>query len=134
MNKGRHYTREEVMKSLFKVAFHEHLQLDDFLKDMDQDLRESEKEYFTKVVTSFVNHKNEIDTLIEKSAIGWKFSRIAKVDLAILRVAVTELLYVKDIPKEVVVNEAMELSKEYSSDDSYSFINGLLGHIISEIS
>lgn len=134
MNKGRHYTREEVMKSLFKVAFHEHLQLDDFLKDMDQDLRESEKEYFTKVVTSFVNHKNEIDTLIEKSATGWKFSRIAKVDLAILRVAVTELLYVKDIPKEVVVNEAMELSKEYSSDDSYSFINGLLGHIISEIS
>lgn len=79
-----------------------------------------------------VKNIKKIDNLIEKAAPTWSIQKINKIDLAILRLATYELLLDKTIPAKVVVDEAVELAKEYGSDSSPGFINGALGKIISE--
>lgn len=71
----------------------------------------------------------EIDALLNEASKGWKTQRMAKVDLAILRLGVYELRYDDDIPSGVAINEAVELAKKFGGQDSASFINGILGHI-----
>lgn len=70
-----------------------------------------------------------IDEVIKEHSQNWKFDRIAKVDLAILRLAIYELLYRKDIPPIVSINEAIELAKELSTQDSKRFVNGVLDKV-----
>ncbi len=84
--------------------------------------------YIRDFATEFILKKDSVDALIEENLQGWSLNRIAKVDLAILRVAVFEFLYTS-IPKEVSINEAIEIAKEYSREDSSKFINGILGSI-----
>ncbi len=79
-----------------------------------------------------VNYKEHIDDLIRDHAKNWSFQRIAKVDLAILRLALYELLFCRNTPTPVVINEAIELSKSYSSEDSKRFINGMLDRLAKE--
>lgn len=74
----------------------------------------------------------QLDEIILKHARNWDFSRIAKVDLAILRLAVYELLHRKDIPPVVTINEAIDLSKAFSTPESKRFINGILDHLMEE--
>lgn len=74
-------------------------------------------------------HLAEIDALLNASSKGWKTQRMAKVDLAILRLGVFELRFDDDIPHGVAINEAVELAKKFGGQDSASFINGILGHI-----
>ena len=71
----------------------------------------------------------EIDTLIRDSLKNWDFDRLEKVSLAILRMSIYALLYQKDIPPKVVIDEAVEITKEYGTDDSYRFVNGILDNI-----
>lgn len=81
-----------------------------------------------------VEHQDEIDNRISSHLkAGWKISRISKVSLAIMRVAVYEMLYLDDIPVSVSINEAVELSKKYSLPDDTSFINGVLGAVAKEL-
>lgn len=82
-------------------------------------------EYFQK------NHK-EVDEIIQKHAKNWDIGRLVKMDKDILRIAIVELLYIKDTPMKVVVDEALELAKKYSTDDSAAFINGILAKVIVE--
>jgi len=74
-------------------------------------------------------HLNEIDPLIEQAAQNWQLKRMAAVDRAVLRMAVAELLFHKDTPPKVVINEAVELAKRYSTAASGSFVNGILDKI-----
>jgi N utilization substance protein B len=75
-------------------------------------------------------HKDEIKKQISECAIGWDIKRFIKIDRDILNIAVTELLYIKDVPIKVVIDEAVEIAKKYSTEDSSSFINGILGQIV----
>ncbi len=75
------------------------------------------------------NHK-EIDDMIKQYSTGWDFDRLVKMDKDILRIAISELLYIKEAPMKVVVDEALELAKKYSTDDSATFINGVLAKVI----
>lgn len=77
------------------------------------------------------DHIDEIDELIKANLSNWSFERIAKTDLAIIRTAVAEIKYLDYIPQAVSVNEAVKLSKKYSDDNSYKFVNSVLGKIIS---
>jgi len=77
-----------------------------------------------------IDHLEIIDNYITENSKDWKISRIAKVDLAILRVALSEILYNASIPESVSINEAVEISKKYSNEDSHKFINGLLGTVV----
>ncbi len=88
------------------------------------------KSYAIKIAEAFQQHHEEIDNQIQKYATGWDFDRLIKMDKDILRIAISELLYVKEAPMKVIVDEALELAKKYSTDDSAAFINGILAKII----
>lgn len=90
------------------------------------------KEYTENIIKMYQKHNKEIDGLIKKYAIGWDFDRLVKMDKDILRIAISEILYIKETPVKVAVDEAVELAKKYSTDDSSSFINGLLAKVIVE--
>ena len=75
-------------------------------------------------------HFGTIDALLQKYAIGWDLSRMGKAEISILRLAAYEILFDADIPEKVAANEAVELAKKYGTNESYGFINGILGKVI----
>lgn len=94
--------------------------------------RERPREYYAfaeELVAGVLAHKEEIDAAISGSAKNWTMDRIARVDLAILRLAVFELLFRGDIPPVVSINEAIDLSKIFAGTDSRRFVNGVLDNI-----
>ena len=90
------------------------------------------KEYIVKIANAFKANKNTIDEQIKKFAFGWDINRLVKMDKDILRIAICELLYVQDTPLKVIIDEALELAKKYSTDDSAAFVNGILGKVVIE--
>ena len=90
------------------------------------------KNYTIEIAEQFKLHAKEIDGEIQKYSNGWDISRLVKMDKDILRIAIAELLYVKSAPLKVVVDEAVELAKKYSTEDSSSFVNGILAKVIVE--
>lgn len=88
------------------------------------------KSYAIKIAEAFQQNHKDIDDTIQQYATGWDFERLVKMDKDILRIAISELLYVKEAPMKVIVDEALELAKKYSTDDSAAFINGILAKII----
>jgi N utilization substance protein B len=88
------------------------------------------RDYSVKIVKTFIDNKDEIDELIKKHSRGWDLQRLVKIDRDVLRIAITEILFFDDVPYSVSVDEAVELAKKYSTDESSSFINGILGQII----
>lgn len=91
------------------------------------------KSYVLEIANSFKEHSAKIDALIQKFAHGWDIDRLVKIDKDILRIAIAELMFIQSAPVKVVVDEALELAKKYSTDDSSSFINGILGKVIDEM-
>jgi transcription antitermination protein NusB len=90
---------------------------------------EHPREYYSfaeELIQGAIEHMAEIDAVIKEYAKNWDFKRIARVDLAILRLAIYEMLYRKDIPPVVSINEAIDLSKLFSIPDAKRFINGIL--------
>ncbi len=88
------------------------------------------KNYAIQIAEAFQKNHEEIDETIKKYSTGWDFDRLVKMDKDILRIAISELLYIKETPMKVVVDEAIELAKKYSTDDSANFINGVLAKAI----
>lgn len=90
------------------------------------------KNYIKKLTKLYMKNHSEIDETIKKHTEGWDFSRLVKTDKDILRIGITELLYMKETPMKVVADEAIELAKKYSTEDSASFINAILAKVIRE--
>ena len=88
------------------------------------------KNYAITIAEFFQKNHEEVDGIIQKYAKNWDLQRLVKMDKDILRIAIVEMLYIKDAPMKVVVDEALELAKKYSTDESTSFINGLLAKFI----
>jgi N utilization substance protein B len=91
--------------------------------------QEHPREYYSfaeELIQGAIDHIEEVDNVIKEYAKNWDFKRIARVDLAILRLAIYEMLYRKDIPPVVSINEAIDLSKLFSIPDAKRFINGIL--------
>lgn len=86
-------------------------------------------EFTSKILKAFATNYNEINELISANLKGYTIDRLNKIDLAIIVLAIVELNYVKENPKEVVINEAVELAKKYSTDKSPKFVNGFLASI-----
>ncbi|HDH05278.1 MAG TPA: transcription antitermination factor NusB [Nitrospirae bacterium] len=87
------------------------------------------REFTFDIVKNTLEHINTIDEIIKKAAQHWSIERMAVIDRNILRAATYELVYRKDIPQAVVINEGIEIAKKYSTEDSASFINGILDKI-----
>ncbi len=92
----------------------------------------NQEEYCERLFDSVNEHREEIDAEIGKYSLKRKTSRMAKTDIAIMRVAAAEIMYLDDIPDSVSVNEAVELAKKYGTDNAPRFINAILGRIIKE--
>ena len=128
---GRKQAREGAMQLLFQIdsnGEYEDGVIEQFLENFQFD--GSEAEYISNTVSGVMVKKDGIDEFIIKQLEGWSISRLAKVDLATLRLAVYEILYRDDIPVEVSINEAIELVKKFSSDESYKYVNGVLGGFV----
>jgi N utilization substance protein B len=127
---GRRTSRGIAMKLLYQLE----IQKEGREKQIKTVLEESvpsqkDKEYINEIISGVFNNISYIDKLIEKYSKGWKINRISKVNLSILRLSIFEILFRDDIPYSVSINEAVELAKKYSGDDSGSFINGILSKI-----
>ena len=89
---------------------------------------ENQKTYVNNVYNAFADNREDIDAQIEENAEHWHKDRIAKVDLAVLRLAIAEMAFLEDpTPEGVAINEAVELAKKYGSEESGRFVNGVLG-------
>ena len=125
----RRALREQVFLMLFRVEFHNAEELNEQIALYQEQLEEcSEKdcEYIITKFKSIVEKLEEIDNAIGEASKGWKVSRMAKVDLALIRLAVYEMKHEEDVPVKVAINEAIELAKQYGTDDSPAFVNGVL--------
>ena len=112
------FDQERDLERLFSLCFEENQnQLD-------------EQEYIKKTVLGVKEHLEEIDKVILSKLKNWSFERIAKIDLAILRLAIYEIYYEENIPEKVSANEAVELAKSYGNNDSRSFVNGVIAKVI----
>lgn len=128
----RRAIREQVFLMLFRAEFHDKEEMEEQMKLYTEQLEEcSEKDlnYISNKFKDIVDKMDEIDEAIGAVSKGWKVSRMAKVDLALLRLAVYEMKYEEDIPVKVAINEAIELAKQYGSDDSPAFVNGVLAKL-----
>lgn len=128
---GRKQAREGAMKLLFQMEStndysDEAMEL--FLSNFEFD--EGETEYIRASIGTIKENIEAIDNKIIPNLEGWSLHRLAKVDLAVLRVSIYEILYRKDIPLEVSINEAIEIVKKYSAEDSFKFVNGVLGGFV----
>ncbi|MFP3154568.1 transcription antitermination factor NusB [Lachnospiraceae bacterium ZAX-1] len=95
-------------------------------------LQEEDIAYIQGKFKHIVEQLAQIDQSINEVAKGWKTSRMGKVDLALIRLAVYEMKFDEDIPTSVAINEAVELAKNYGTDDSQSFVNGVLAKLVQE--
>lgn len=82
--------------------------------------------YFTRLITGVITGRDELDALIESKSHNWRMGRMTFVDRNILRLAIFEMINVDDVPIKVAINEAVELAKDFGSDESPKFINGVL--------
>lgn len=128
---GRKTARENTMKLLYQMDINKAFSLNEIDKFLEYGhYSDDEKNYIKDAGEFVIANIENIDNKIIEYAQGWKINRFAKVDLAILRIAVYEILNRKDIPKEVSINEALEISKKYSTSESGKFINGILGSFV----
>ena len=132
----RKRSREIAMELLFsmeisKNSYEETIEC--FVEDYEMDLKTIDLEYIKEVMKSVVDHKEEIDEIIKNSLINWTIDRVSKVNLTIVRLAISEMLYINDVPDVVAINEAIELTKKYSDDKSVSFVNGALDKAFKKI-
>ena len=114
----RHLQRVKIVQELYSLSFN---------------LQNKDLSMFDKKIITIEKNKNKIEVFIQKFAPKFSFDKIAKIDLAILYLSVYELALEKKEPPKVVIDEAIELAKEFGSERSYAFINAVLGKVYNEI-
>jgi len=130
--------RTQIRELTFKLLYSNEIQKDVnedqielYLQDNNIESKDK-KEYVKNTFSGVQENLNDIEELIKSNLKeNWSINRISKIDLAILKIAIYEIVYVK-IPYKVVINEAVELAKKYGEDQSKSFINGVLASIVKE--
>ncbi len=128
---NRTQARERIMQLLYQM---------DIQNDYSPEIRErylnanfqkgDHRTYAQQVSGAVADHIDEIDEKLNTISSKWNTRRMAKVDLAIARLALGEIFYMEDIPDAVAINEAVDLAKKYSAEESRRFINGILGQIV----
>lgn len=130
---GRSELREHIFRILFRIEFQPKEEMGEqlalYLEELES-AKDTEKEYIRTKYAAIAEKVEMIDEKINASVTGWKTSRMGKVDLTILRLAVYEIEWDEEVPQGVAINEAVELAKRYGGEESPSFINGVLGKIV----
>lgn len=118
--------REIAFKTIYSKLFN--VEVDDEIEASDN----KKLEFTSKIVEVFLSNQNQINEIISTHLKGYTLERLFKIDLAIITLAIVELNFIKENPKEVVINEAVELAKKYSTEKSPRFINGVLADIVKQ--
>ena len=124
--------REHIFKMVFQIEFNkpedmpEHLEL--YLEEL-QSAKDKDNEYIGTKYRAVVSKIQEIDEILNEKTTGWKTTRMNKIDLAILRLAVYEIQWDEEVPTGVAINEAVELAKRFSGEEGPAFVNGVLAKI-----
>ena len=134
---SRREIREHIIKLLYCTGFYQNedeisQQIDMYVERFCGDNVEdnSEVAYMKNKLSDIRKNLEDIDTQLSQVSSGWKISRMSKIDLNILRLAVFEIKYDEDIPDKVAIDEAVELAKAYGGDNSSAFVNGVLAKIV----
>lgn len=132
----RQKSREKAMELLFsmelsKNSYEETIEM--FIEDYEMDLNTIDLEYIKNVVKIVTENLEIINNKIVESLVNWKLERVSKVNLTILRLAVGEMMFIEDVPGNVAINEAVELTKKYSDEKSCSFVNGVLDKVLKSL-
>ena len=136
---GKKQTRSEARIEAFKLIFQSAAndsEPDFLIEQMLLDCHESERnlDYIKTVFLGVLANRDEIDEKIrENLGKSWKLERISKVSLAVLRLAIFEILYVEDVPERVAINEAVEIEKKFDEPDNSAFVNGVLGSFLKSL-
>lgn len=127
---GRREQREQIFKLLFRVEFNtpEEMpeQLGLFFEGADEPIGHSDELLIREKFEKIMERLSEIDALLNEKAEKWSTNRMGKAELAILRLAVYEILYDETVPEGVAINEAVELAKMFGQDGAKAFVNGVL--------
>lgn len=131
MSMSRSEIRENVFKLLFRAEFNTEEEMPSqtefyFEFDTDGEISEEDREIISKREEAVLSKLPEIDAAISEKTVNWTIDRFGKVDLAIIRLAVFEILFDENVPTGVAINEAVELAKKYGRDESKGFVNGVL--------
>ncbi|NPV42454.1 MAG: transcription antitermination factor NusB [Firmicutes bacterium] len=136
---NRRMARENVLKILFEIDVGEKPAEDalaDFFENIGVNLNNlSDRNliYIKETVEGTVKNRKEIDSIIEEFTIDWKLDRLANVDKNVLRFSIFEILFKDDIPIQATINEAVELTKKYNTEEAGKFVNGILGEIVKQL-
>ena len=130
---GRRELRESIFQLLFMTEFNDNQEMAEqkqlYLEGIE-DIQDKDQSYIQDKFEKIREKLPEIDEALNEASKGWKTSRMGKVELSILRLAVYEVRYDDDVPGKVAINEAVELAKAYGTDDSASFVNGILAKLV----
>lgn len=132
MKMSRRELRKNIFLMLFRIEFNTREELQEQMEmylEEKTDMLEADSDYIRNKVNAILNEQEELDSTIMRICTGWRLERLGKTELAILRLAVFEMLKDDDIPKGVAINEALELAKIYCSEDAPRFINGVLAKL-----
>lgn len=130
---SRREIREQVFKLLFRADFHEREEMPQQAQFFFEELGQEENKdtiYIQEKCERILARIEELDAMVNQVAQGWKTTRMGKADLTLIRLAVHEMKFEEDVPEGVAINEAVELAKTYGSDDSPSFVNGILAKLV----
>ena len=125
--------REHIFRMLFRIEFiyeEDMKEQEEFYFEELPEATGKDQEYILNKYRAIADKKDEIDNIINEVTEGWKTSRMNRVDLTILRLAVYEIKWDEEIPTGVAINEAVELAKKYSSDEGPAFVNGVLAKVV----
>lgn len=128
----RRELREHIFSILFRVEFMAENDMEEQMELFFEDLAEarpSDVEYIKNKYLAVREKMPMIDIMIDEKSTGWKTSRMGKVELTILRLAVYEMLFDEDVPVTVAINEAVEIAKKFGGDDTPAFVNGILAKV-----
>lgn len=124
---ARRESREQAFILMFEKSFQKDLDMKEMIDiNIANELIEYDG-FAQELAVKASENIEEIDSVIEKYSVARKMNRISKVSLSVLRIAICEMLFFKDIPYGVSINEAVEICKKYASEDEYAYVNGLLG-------
>ena len=129
---NRKLSRDKTMELLFGMTLSKDTTeeaIEGFVENYEGDIKEIDLTYVKQALIGIEINKEAIDAVITENLHNWKLDRVSKVNLSILRLATYELLYDEQVPRAVVINEALEITRRYSDEKSVSFINGVLDKI-----
>ena len=131
---SRRELREQIFKLIFRAEFYDKEELPEqeklFFEDYELNMKPEDETYISEKSNKILEKLDEIDGMINQEAKGWTTERMGKIELTILRLAISEIKFDEDVPAGVAINEAVEIAKKFGQEESAGFVNGVLAKFV----